>query len=66
MKSGVREAVKQNGYALKHAAPHHKADREIVLEAVKHKWMSLDYAAPELKTDRQFMLEPVKQNGKFT
>lgn len=67
--------VKQNGYALKHAAPEHASPflafaamftrrwSEIVLEAVKQDGNALQYAAPEHKADREVVFEAEKQNG---
>ena len=55
------EAVKQNGYALGHAVPKLKADREFMLKAVKRK-KSLKHAAQEHKADREIGLEAVKQH----
>ena len=46
-------AVKQNGLALKFAADHLKADREIVLAAVSQFGNAIEYAAESLRTDSE-------------
>ena len=59
----MRTAVAQNGWALQHAAPELKSDREFMLTAVAQNGWALQYAAPELQGDREFMLTAVAQNG---
>ena len=53
----VLEAIKQNGDALKHAAPEQKADREIVREGVGQHASALKYATPTLRADREVVFE---------
>ena len=55
---GQIEPLRQNGYALKHTTPEHKAG-EIGLKAVKQNEHALKHAAPEHKADG---LKAVKQN----
>ena len=55
------DAVKQNGYSLRHAAPELKAHRELLFEAVKRNGYALQYAAPERKADREFVFEALSR-----
>ena len=57
------EAVKLKGSALKHAAPEHQSDREVVLAAMKQNRSAYQFAAPEpmLKADREIMLMLAEQ-----
>ena len=54
-------AVKQNRYRLKYAAPELKADREFMFEAVEKIENSLGFAAHEHKAKRQVALDAVER-----
>ena len=51
------DGVEQDSDLLQHAAPEHKANREIVLEAVKQDGDPLQHAAPEYKANRDIVLK---------
>jgi hypothetical protein len=59
----VIEAVRQNGWALRHAAEHLRGDREIVIEAVRQNGWALRHAAEHLRGDREIVFEAVRKEG---
>ena len=55
-KQAVLTAVSNDIYALQHASPELKADREVVLTAVSNNGYALKFVSPELRSDREVVL----------
>ena len=56
-------AVRQNGRALRDAAPELQATKQIVLEAVRQTGRALYHASEELRADKEVVLAAVGQTG---
>jgi Domain of unknown function (DUF4116) len=59
----ILAAVAINGYALQHASPQLRADRDVVVAAVTSNGYALEHASVELRADRYVVLTAVTKNG---
>ena len=55
--------MQQDGYALRHASPEVRADREVVLAAVQQSGYALRHASLEVRADREVVLAAVQEDG---